>query len=93
MRSTAVACVSLTRSFDTASRTLANGYPLTELEEQWAEGNNESGRLMSDEEMVAYRKPLNPGEDRRPTLCWPRQIPIDGEPPMWPWWSRITPTG
>ena len=23
---------------------------------------------------------LEPGEDRRPTLTWPRQIPIDGEP-------------
>ena len=23
---------------------------------------------------------LNPGEDRRPTLTWPRQIPIEGEP-------------
>ena len=22
-----------------------------------------------------------PGEGRRPTLTWPRQIPIDGEPP------------
>jgi hypothetical protein len=47
MRSTAVACISLTRSLDTASHTLVNGYPLTELEDQWAEGSNESGRLMS----------------------------------------------
>ena len=32
-------------------------------------------------EMNVYRRPfLNPGEDRRPTLTWPRQIPIDGEP-------------
>jgi haloalkane dehalogenase len=38
-------------------------------------------RSLSDEEMGVYRKPfLNPGEDRRPTLTWPRQIPIDGEP-------------
>ncbi len=38
-------------------------------------------RKLSDEEMNAYRKPFaNPGEDRRPTLTWPRQIPIDGEP-------------
>lgn len=28
-----------------------------------------------------YRRPyLNPGEDRRPTLSWPREIPIEGEP-------------
>ena len=38
-------------------------------------------RKLSDEEMAAYRKPfLNAGEDRRPTLTWPRQIPIAGEP-------------
>src|SRR5262249_5699526 len=38
-------------------------------------------RTLSDAEMAHYRKPfLNPGEDRRPTLTWPRQIPIDGEP-------------
>ena len=31
--------------------------------------------------MDIYRKPyLNQGEDRRPTLDWPRQIPIDREP-------------
>jgi len=38
-------------------------------------------RDMSEEEMAVYRKPFeNPGEDRRPTLTWPRQIPLDGEP-------------
>ena len=38
-------------------------------------------RNMSDEEMNVYRRPyLNMGEDRRPTLTWPRQIPIAGEP-------------
>jgi haloalkane dehalogenase len=38
-------------------------------------------RKMSDDEMAEYRRPfLNPGEDRRPTLTWPRQIPIEGEP-------------
>lgn len=38
-------------------------------------------RKMSDEEMAVYRRPFeNAGEDRRPTLTWPRQIPIDGEP-------------
>ena len=37
---------------------------------------------LSDEVMEAYRRPFaRPGEDRRPTLTWPRQIPIDGEPP------------
>jgi haloalkane dehalogenase len=38
-------------------------------------------RRLSDEEMDHYRRPFaNAGEDRRPTLSWPRNIPIDGEP-------------
>jgi haloalkane dehalogenase len=38
-------------------------------------------RKLTSEEMAAYRKPfLEAGESRRPTLTWPRQIPIDGEP-------------
>ena len=38
-------------------------------------------RKMTDEEMAEYRRPFaNAGEDRRPTLTWPRQIPIEGEP-------------
>ncbi len=38
-------------------------------------------RDLSDEEMAVYRRPYTePGEGRRPTLTWPRQIPIDGEP-------------
>jgi haloalkane dehalogenase len=39
-------------------------------------------RPLTDEEMVQYRRPfVDPGEGRRPTLTWPRQIPIDGDPP------------
>jgi haloalkane dehalogenase len=38
-------------------------------------------RTLSDEEMAEYRRPfVDPGEDRRPTLTWPREIPIDGSP-------------
>lgn len=38
-------------------------------------------RELATTEMNEYRRPfLNAGEDRRPTLTWPRQIPIDGEP-------------
>ncbi|HXG20452.1 MAG TPA: haloalkane dehalogenase [Methylomirabilota bacterium] len=38
-------------------------------------------RKLTDEEMAVYRRPfLEPGESRRPTLTWPRQIPLDGEP-------------
>jgi haloalkane dehalogenase len=39
-------------------------------------------RGLTEAEMAAYRRPyLEPGESRRPTLSWPREIPIDGEPP------------
>lgn len=38
-------------------------------------------RTLSDAEMEVYRRPYRrPGEDRRPTLTWPREIPLDGEP-------------
>lgn len=38
-------------------------------------------RKLTEEEMAVYRRPyVEPGESRRPTLTWPRQIPIDGEP-------------
>ncbi|MCZ6502630.1 MAG: haloalkane dehalogenase [Gammaproteobacteria bacterium] len=38
-------------------------------------------RELDDEEMAVYRQPfVNAGEDRRPTLTWPRQIPLGGEP-------------
>ena len=38
-------------------------------------------RKLSEEEMTEYRRPFaEPGEARRPTLTWPRQIPIEGEP-------------
>ena len=31
--------------------------------------------------MAEYRRPFaEPGEGRRPTLTWPREIPIEGEP-------------
>ena len=39
-------------------------------------------RGVSDEAMEVYRRPFQtPGEGQRPTLSWPRQIPIEGEPP------------
>jgi haloalkane dehalogenase len=38
-------------------------------------------RKLTPEEMERYRAPYRePGESRRPTLTWPRQIPLDGEP-------------
>ncbi len=38
-------------------------------------------RKLTDKEMSVYRRPYEtPGEDRRPTLTWPREIPFNGEP-------------
>lgn len=38
-------------------------------------------RGLGEAEMAVYRAPFaRAGEDRRPTLTWPRQIPLDGEP-------------
>ena len=42
---------------------------------------NDSANGFSEEERSEYIRPFkNSGEDRRPTLTWPRQIPIEGEP-------------
>ena len=39
-------------------------------------------RTLGEDEMAEYRRPyLEPGESRRPTLTWPRQIPLDNQPP------------
>ena len=38
-------------------------------------------RELTEAEMSVYRRPYTErGEGRRPTLTWPRQIPIEGEP-------------
>ncbi len=38
-------------------------------------------RGLSEAEMAVYRRPyLTPGESRRPTLSWPRELPLDGDP-------------
>jgi len=37
-------------------------------------------RGLTEEEMEVYRRPFNIPEDRRPTLDWPNQIPIEGNP-------------
>ncbi len=37
--------------------------------------------FLDEEAMEVYRAPFaSPGEDRRPTLTWPREIPLGGEP-------------
>jgi len=38
-------------------------------------------RQLTGDELNTYRQPFrNAGEDRRPTLSWPRSLPIEGEP-------------
>ncbi|HEY6862892.1 MAG TPA: haloalkane dehalogenase [Burkholderiales bacterium] len=37
-------------------------------------------RALAPQEMAAYRAPYLDREARLPTLVWPRQIPVDGEP-------------
>jgi haloalkane dehalogenase len=37
-------------------------------------------RGLTEEEMIVYRKPFIKKEDRRPTIDWPNQIPIEGYP-------------
>jgi haloalkane dehalogenase len=37
-------------------------------------------RRLTEAEMAEYRRPFARREDRWPTLTWPRQIPIEGEP-------------
>ena len=37
-------------------------------------------RKLSDREMTAYRAPFLERQARLPTLVWPRQIPIEGDP-------------
>ena len=37
-------------------------------------------RTLGAEEMEHYRRAFSTPDDRQPTLNWPRQIPIDGEP-------------
>jgi len=37
-------------------------------------------RRLGEEEMIAYRMPYLEREARLPTLVWPRQIPVEGEP-------------
>ena len=38
-------------------------------------------RGLTEDELAVYRRPYQEaGESRRPTLTWPREIPIDGEP-------------
>ena len=72
-----------------AARGVFQGFRSTSGEEMVLDNNTFVERVLpgsilrdlSEEEMAVYRRPFqNSGEDRRPTLTWPRQIPIDGTP-------------
>ena len=72
-----------------AARGIFQGFRSTSGEEMVLDNNTFVERVLpgsilrdlSEEEMAVYRRPFqNSGEDRRPTLTWPRQIPIDGTP-------------
>lgn len=59
------------------------GEPMILQENTFLEGMLPQGVLtpLSPETMAEYRRPfLNAGEERRPMLTWPREVPIDGEP-------------
>jgi len=59
------------------------GEELVLQENQFVEGLVPSAimRTLDDDEWAEYLRPWrNAGEDRRPVLAWPREIPIDGEP-------------
>jgi hypothetical protein len=59
------------------------GEQLVLQDNQFVEGlvPNAITRTLDHDEWAEYLRPWsNAGEDRRPTLTWPRQIPIDGEP-------------
>jgi haloalkane dehalogenase len=38
-------------------------------------------RTLTQAEMAAYRAPFQDRQRRSPTLVWPRELPIEGEPP------------
>jgi haloalkane dehalogenase len=84
-----VAPIALWREFPKPMQAVFQGFRSPKGEEMVLENNffveqvlpRSILRELSDEEMEAYRRPFaNPGEERRPTLTWPRQIPIEGEP-------------
>ncbi len=75
--------------FPNSSRDIFQGFRSSAGEEMVLEKNTFVERVLpgsilrtlTDEEMAEYRRPFAAsGEGRRPTLTWPRQIPIEGKP-------------
>jgi len=75
-------------NFDEGGRRVFQGFRSPAGEEMFIEKNIFVERVLpsavlrglSEEEMVVYREPFLDPQHRRPTLTWPRQIPIEGEP-------------
>ena len=86
----AIVCPLTWETFPEAARKVFQGFRSPAGEEMVLQNNvfvervlpGSVVRKLTEEEMAVYRKPYtDPGESRRPTLTWPRQIPIEGEPP------------
>ncbi len=86
----AIVCPLTWETFPEAARKVFQGFRSPAGEEMVLQNNvfvervlpGSVVRTLTEEEMAVYRKPYTePGESRRPTLTWPRQIPIEGEPP------------
>jgi len=86
----AIVCPLTWETFPEAARKVFQGFRSPAGEEMVLQNNvfvervlpGSVVRKLTEEEMAVYRKPYTePGESRRPTLTWPRQIPIEGEPP------------
>ena len=75
-------------NFDEGGRRVFQGFRSPAGEEMVIEKNIFVERVLPSavlrgllvEEMVVFREPFLDPQHRRPTLTWPRQIPIEGEP-------------
>ena len=85
----AIVCAMTWESFPDAARKVFQGFRSPAGEGMVLENNvfvervlpGSVVRELCESEMAIYRKPfVEAGESRRPTLTWPREIPIEGEP-------------
>ena len=78
----------LWENFDEGGRRVFQGFRSSAGEEMVIEKNIFVERVLpsavlrdlTEEEMTEYRRPFLDPQHRRPTLTWPREIPIEGEP-------------
>ena len=85
----ALVCPITWDNFDEGGRRVFQGFRSPAGEEMVIEKNIFVERVLpsailrglTEEEMIEYRRPFLDPQHRRPTLTWPREIPIEGEPP------------